>query len=275
MSAVEPLNIGSELRAPQEAEDQHLLTFDASRPWPRGVPSIDEALAVLADARQVDDGLLPDHCTVASRLPEAVRDAARASLNGLDAPLAAAAATAWRALLAVELAPRAVGLDQPALLDLIGATVAARERLQALRPFVFGDGADFDVLDEALAAALDRLVKEASFRAQPSSRPTRPADASSRVVQAPPARPGLWGALIVALVLALVAQLLGGQGRGRPASWVLIGALESGHAFLAPTTRSPSEGELQQRLREFEARGYVATKTPSGEWALRRPGETR
>jgi hypothetical protein len=234
MSAVEPLSLGSELGAPLEAEDQHQLTFDASRPWPRGVPSTDEALAVLADARQVDDGLLPDHCTVAAKLPEAVRDAARASRNGLDAPLAAAAATAWRALLAVELAPRALGLDQPALLDLIGATVAARERLQALRAFVYGDGADFDVLDAALAGALDRLVEEASFRAQPSSRPTRPADTSSRVAPAPPARPGLWGALIVALGLALAALLLGGLGRG----------------------------------------GCVATKTPSGEWALQRPGKT-
>lgn len=275
MSTVLPLHIGTELRAPAAPEDEALVSFDVRRPWPRGVPSSDEALAVLAEARHLDDELIPVHCTVAAKLPEEIRGAARAHLRGLEAPLAEAAAAAWRALVAVELAARALGLDQGALLDLIGVTVTARERLRALRVFSFGSGLEFDALDAELGRALDRLVEEARFRAEPTAQRRTPTTTEKPTFRSTSAGPYFRVALLLTLLFASVVQLAGRAGESRREAWVLVGSLESGHAFLAPTTARPDEEALRRHLREFEARGYVATRTPSGEWSLRPTGGTR
>lgn len=244
------------------------LKVDTRRPWPLGIPAEREALEAIVDRELIALELKKSHLEVLRLLPEQLFDAARSSLSGTEDPLAAVAASTWRALVAAEGAQLALGVDQPGLRALIAEAAAAREKVQALGYFSIDGGASAAPLLHALGEAIEVLVKRAEFRAKPKVLGTgsKPKLVPVRTKSRP-----LMAVFALVMVIGAASHLRGfvEQQRSRSA-WVMVGDVDRGRAFLAPEGDAPSEESLQQRIDELKLQGIGATKSASGEWVLHR-----
>ena len=249
------------------------LRIDERRPWPLGLPAEREALEAIADREHLALELKKPHLEVLRLLPEQLLDAARAALAGTEAPLAAVAASTWRAMVAAAGAELALGVDQPALRALIDEAAAAREKLVALGYFSLDGGAHAEPLLHALGEAIELLVRRARFQAKPKVRGTK-TSASGKLV---PVRSTSRALKVVFAAVMLTGAAFHFSGfleneRAR-AAWVVVGDVDRGRAFLAPAGDSPSEASLQRLIVELKTQGIGATKSSSGEWVLQRSGK--
>ena len=253
-----------------------VVAMDGRRPWPLGVPPSGKVLEAIGAHAEVEEALQAAHLRVLSLLPEHLYDAARTSLAGTDDPVALATASAWRTLVAADFADAAIGVDQPGLQMLIDEAVDAREKLLAAGYFALDGGASAEELMSALGNAIDHLVEKAQFRAKGKPGSARPA---TRVIEPEQvARPGHGLALRWACAVTVIATLafhlftFFSADRG---SWVVVGDVDRGHAFIAPAGPEADESSLQLLVSQLEAKGLQVTKTASGEWELHRKQGTR
>ena len=249
-----------------------MVCLDTRRPWPLGLPTTDEVLQAIGGQAEVEEALQAAHLRVLSLLPEHLHDAARTSLAGSTEPVAVATASAWRALVATEFADAAIGLDQPALQSLIDEAVDAREKLLAAGYFALDGGASAEELMAALGEAVEKLVEKAEFRAKPKSVSVGAgAKLLSLASVAPEVRRGRalrWACGLT--VIATCALHLVAAFAPAPAAWVVVGDVDGGQAFVAPSGPEGDEASLQSFLAELEAKGVHATRSASGEWLLQR-----
>lgn len=249
------------------------LAVDGRRPWPLGVPAGREVLEAIVDRGHVATALMPAHLEVLRLLPEPLMDSVATCLAGTEDPMGSATIDVWRAMVAAAGAEGALGVDQPALRALIDEAAAAREKVQALGYFSLDGGASAEPLLHALGEAIELLVKRARFVAKPRVRGTR-TSASGRLV---PVRTTSRAIKAVAAGVMLVAAVFHSSGaleqyRART-SWVVVGDVDRGRAFLAPGGTEPDEASLRALIERLEQQGIGATKSAAGEWVLHRIGK--
>lgn len=250
-----------------------VVEFDGRRPWPLGLPSAHEVLESIGAQAEVEPSLQAAHLRVLSLLPEHLYDAARTSLAGVSDPVALATASAWRAMVASDQLDAAIGVDQPALQELINEAVDAREKLLAAGYFALDGGESAVELMVALGEAIDRLVARAKFKAPPT--PVGVPSANKLVSvelligTAELRRKLLRWALVATFIFTSLFHLsrLVGQ-EPAPGPWVVVGDVERGHAFIAPTGPTADDASLQQFLIQIEDHGLCARQSASGEWVV-------
>jgi hypothetical protein len=255
-----------------------VIGFDVRRPWPLGVPAAADVLQAIGAQAEVDGALQSAHLHVLSLLPEYLYDAARTSLAGSADPVAMATASAWRTLIAADHLDAALGVDQPALQELINEAVDAREKLIAAGYFALDGGAGAEELLTALGEAVERLVEKAGFRAKA---PGTPSDTRLLSVEAVPSavepevkrgRALRW-AFIATAVVTTAFHLAQFATADAAEPWVVVGDVDRGHAFLAPGVAGADEASLQARINGLGAQGLQATRSASGEWVVQRIGK--
>ncbi|MDP1829007.1 MAG: hypothetical protein Q8L48_37440 [Archangium sp.] len=250
------------------------VAFDERRPWPLGLPAAHEVLQAITALAEVDEPLQAAHLRVLSMLPEHLYDAARTSLAGAEDPVAAATASAWRVLVAVERSNLALGVDHASLQALIDEGVEARETLLAAGYFALDGGASADELMAALGEAIEQLARLAAFKAKP--RPER-TGTDTRLLsfgaaadpEAVRGRPLRW-VFAATMLFTAAFHLVGIVGQQAPAPWVVVGDVDRGRAFVAPGSAAADDASLKTFLSQLEAQGLSATKAATGEWVLQR-----
>lgn len=257
-----------------------VVHFDVRRPWPLGLPIAAEVLEAIGAQAEVEPSLQPAHLRVLSLLPEYLYDAARTNLAGAADPLALATASAWRALVAADRLQAAIGIDQPALQELINEAVDAREKLLAAGYFALDGGAGAEELMAALGEAVECLVEKAGFKARPRAEGTRSETRllsvdSVAAAPEPAVRRGraLRGALAVTVLITTAFHVESLASADPVEPWVVVGDVDRGHAFLAPGGPGADEASLQVLISELSAKGLRATKATSGEWTVQRIGK--
>jgi hypothetical protein len=249
-----------------------VVEFDERRPWPLGLPTAREVLESIGAQAEVEPSLQAAHLRVLSLLPEHLYDAARTSLAGVAEPVALATASAWRAMVASDQMDAAIGVDQPALQALINEAVDAREKLLAAGYFALDGGESAVELMVALGEAIDRLVARAEFKAAPGpvavpSATKLPSEASLGAEEQ--RRRLLRWAMVVTFIITSVFHLSRLLGREpTPAPWAVVGDVERGRAFVAPTGPDSDDASLQQFLAQLEDKGLCARQSASGEWVV-------
>jgi len=245
------------------------VRFDARRPWPLGLPSLDDAQAVITGAREAEPSLAASHVRALMILPEYLLDEARGSSG-----VARACASVWRAVVAEETLPGALAHHTEGLVALIEELTQAREQLAGLAAFApAGDG---DALVAGLDELIDRLVEAARFHA--AARPKTVLQVVTRMLFMETVERGdrfrhwLPRLTMASVVAALLFHLVTGQG---PASsvaddWVIAGNPESSRVQLVPGGPNASDRQLIQRLQELEQRGFRVTGGSAAGWNLER-----
>ena len=252
-----------------------VIGFDVGRPWPLGIPAAAQVLQAIGAQAEVDPALQAAHLRVLSLLPEYLYDAARTSLAGATDPVALATASAWRALVAADRLDAALGVDQPALQELINEAVDAREKLLAAGYFALDGGAGAEELMTALGEAVERLVEQAGFRAKARGTPSTtrllsvsdvPAAAEPEVRRGRAVRWAFVATVLVTVAFHLTRFVLSDSGE----PWVVVGDVDRGNAFLAPGRPGADEASLRALISDLGSKGLRATKSPSGEWVVAR-----
>lgn len=251
------------------------IAFDVRRPWPLGLPSTERALAAIVSQAEVAPELEGSHLRVLTLFPEWIFDEARTALGGGGNDVAWAAASAWRAVVALERAEHPLGVDLPALVALTDETVQAREKLVGAAAFSLDGGAGSDELLSTLDECIGRFVVLARHqeraRVAPASSPQARLLSVASVPEAAP-RKKLPVVFAASMVLALLFHVVRVVAAPSTDVWVVNGSLDSGHAVLVPGGPNASAGALEAKLAELRAQHVVATQGGDGQWHLAKEG---
>lgn len=246
------------------------LAIDVRRPWPIGIPSGREVLEAIAELKGVASALKPAHRRLLTLLPAHLHDAVANALAGAEDPVASLVISCWRAMVAASIADDAYGVDQVALRALISEAATAREKVQALAYFSLDAGVSTKPLLEALGAAIEQLVKGDRFGAKPRPRGTK-TSASGTLPVVPATSRALKAVCVVVMVVGAIFQLSTAvEERRVRQAWVVVGDVDTGRAFLAPSGADPQEANRRELITQLGKRGIGASRSGSGEWVLHR-----
>lgn len=253
-----------------EAAAREVVEFDGRRPWPLGLPSLQQALAAIVAEVEIDESLEESHLRVLTMFPEWMFDEARSALGGGGNEVAWAAASAWRAVVALDRADHPVGIDLPALIALTDESVQAREKLVGASAFALDGGTASEELLSTLDECIGRFVVLARHHERTRRATVSQATRMLSVADEPEAPkrkliPMAFGASLLFAFIFHVARLLAAPSGD---VWLVNGSIDSGHAVLVPGGPHASPGALEAKIAELHAAHIVATQGPDGQWYL-------